>query len=452
MKLRKSAQNYFTSAFALSLLLSLTSTRLIPAASASEQQLADDTLLVLLALHANRSNVRASLLSEANANTISDMHVDSDDYSILQVQGPSGLRETTRTAIKAMMGHHPEILSVSRNYIQPALLGSSQSSPSSDTGSTPNDPDFPQQWPLAAMRWTAARQYATRQRHSAYITIVGGGSTPVTTNNELGHYITQYNATSSSGTPVKEPVSGTGAEGDIDSSVTGALTDNGVDIAGAGCLDSRVPCRLIMLDVTGKNGSADNAHIFHAITWAINNQKARGGRGPINLSYGGATFADSTEMQTLGQSALNQGDILIVAAGDKNGEIITLAHPYQPGSVVSVQATANDATNSLVLTEVVGDPAAAPGDTQPALINGQYNDSHLGSSFSAPLWSASIALLISVNPDLTGAKAHAILLSTGTAGSGGAADPSHHVDPTPNWTFVVPALDKAIEQALHTTH
>jgi hypothetical protein len=444
MKFSTNDRSYFAASLSVSLLLSVASISFIPAACAAEPVLADDTLLVLLAQHTNRSNARASLLNQARANTVSDIHVDSDDYSILQVQGPAGEREATFGSIQSMQQHHPEILSVSRNYLNQALLGSH------GAGTTPNDPDFSKQWPLAAMRWSAGRAlYGNRQRHDAFITIVGGGTTPVSTSNELGAYITQYNALSSTATPVQEPVSGTGAEGDIDSSVTGALTDNGVDIAGAACFVHSKPCHITMLQVTTSNG-ADNARIFNALAWAINNQHARGGPGPINLSYGGAKLGDNTEMQTLGQSLLNQGDILVLAAGDTNGEVTTLAHPYQPGSVVAVQATANDATNSLCLSEVVNDPAAAPGAIQPALISGQFNDSHFGSSFSAPLWCASIAMLISMHPGMTGAQAHAILLSTGTAGSGGAEDPNppHNVDPTPTWNYVIPAFDRAIEKAI----
>jgi len=397
---------------------------------------------VLLKPHCDRSKARTSLLSEANANTIHDMHVQSEDYSILQVQGPTNQRETTYSNIQAMMKKHPEILSVSRNYLHKALIGSHDGAP--------DDPEFMEQWPLAAMRWTAARvQYGNRQVRPACITIVGAGTRPVATNNELGAYIKQYNALAGTSNIFRMPVSGNSDEGDIDSSITGALTGNGVDIAGSGCFVTSNPCRITMVQMTN-SGSASTHNIENAIMWAIDHQKERGGPGPVNVSYGGAKLADNDQIQALGQSLLNQGDILVISAGDTNGEVYTPKHPYNPGSVVMVQASANDSTNSLLLTEVVGDPVAAPGAPQPAIINSQYNPHHFGSSFSAPLWCSAIAMLISMHPGMTAAQAHAILLNTGTPGSGGAKDPNppHHTDPTPNWNFVVPAFDRAIQQAL----
>src|ERR1700722_11483828 len=106
MNFSKRKRSYFAYSLAASLLLSITSATVIPAACADESALADDTLLVLLAPHANRSNAQAHLLNEASANTLNDMHVESDDYSILQVQGPSGQREATYGSILAMQQHH----------------------------------------------------------------------------------------------------------------------------------------------------------------------------------------------------------------------------------------------------------------------------------------------------------------------------------------------------------
>jgi hypothetical protein len=130
----------------------------VPASALGGARLADDSLLVQLRQHGNRSLAQSSLLNEAQANTLNDIHSQVRDYSILVVKGPTGEREATLAKIQAMMKTYPEILSVSRNYVRYPLLGSHGG------GAAPNDPDFAQQWPLAEMRWTAARAlYGTRQ-------------------------------------------------------------------------------------------------------------------------------------------------------------------------------------------------------------------------------------------------------------------------------------------------
>jgi hypothetical protein len=287
---------------------------------------------------------------------------------------------------------------------------------------------------------------------SAAITLLSSGVHPVTTKSELGAAITQYNATGSR--IVAESVQGSplpgGAEGDIDASITGALTDNGVLIAGAGCFQSTTPCKITMVRITSSD-SVSTATIDNAIVWAINNQKSRGGPGPVNLSYGSGfpsapLWSDAT-IQTLAQTLLNQGDILVVAAGDTQGTYGIGTPAYPPGNVVVVQGT--DANNNFYssdpysgsgLTLVLNDPVGAPGSVQPAIINRVYADDYFGSSFSAPLWCSAIAMLISVNPSLTSAQAHQILINTGTPITGGF--------PTSKWSAVVPAFDQAIQSAL----
>jgi len=83
---------------------------------------ANDMLLVRLAPHTDRNKAKADLLKEAQATVIRDMHVDRDDYSIFIVQPPKGQREATLKKIEAMMKHHPEIQSVTRNGVATSPL------------------------------------------------------------------------------------------------------------------------------------------------------------------------------------------------------------------------------------------------------------------------------------------------------------------------------------------
>jgi hypothetical protein len=382
------------------------------------------------------------------------MHSETQDFSILQVKG-SGGAAATLSAVKSMMATHPEIKGATNNHLRHRLLNPS---------GVPNDPDFSTQWPLAAMRWINARNlYGNRQVRPATITICSSGTHPVNTNLELGPYIKQYNALSPNVFP--EPVQGTpgcgGAEGDIDASITGALTSNGVDISGSGCFVPSQPTRITMLQMTNDPaGSVSDAAIENAVIFALDNQKKRGGRGPVNISYGGGSPGDPSDpplwgeaiMQELGQDLLDQGDILVLAAGDTTGQVFQpppVGSDPPTGSIVVVQATANDSTNAILLTQVDNDPVAAPGDVQPAIIGGIEQEDYFGSSFSAPLWSSAIAMLISLNPNLTSAQAHQILLNTGTQGSGSAGNPNGGPPGPPHvGNFYIPAFDRAIQSAL----
>jgi hypothetical protein len=216
-----------------------------------------------------------------------------------------------------------------------------------------------------------------------------------------------------------------------------------------------------MLQMTNDpGGSVSDVAIENAVIFALDNQKKRGGRGPVNISYGSGVPGDPLDpplwgeaiMQELGQDLLDQGDILVLAAGDTTGQVFQpppVGSDPPTGSIVVVQATANDSTNAILLTQVDNDPVAAPGDVQPAIIDGIEQEDFFGSSFSAPLWSSAIAMLISMNPNLTSAAAHQILLNTGTQGSGSAGNPNGgppgplHVGP-----FYIPAFDRAIQSAL----
>jgi len=417
-----------------------------PAAQATTAQaqpaLADDTLLVLLSPHSDTNKVKGYLRNESNSATIKDMHVNSDDYSILQVQPLAG-REATLSKITGMMKSHSEIVSVSRNYKAHMVLNR-----------VPNDPDFSQQWPLANQRWPRARvAFINSQQHRPHITILADGCDPVATNNELGAFITQYNALDPTINPFIEPVQGSaangGGEGDVDTSITGCLTDNSTLMAGSGSFTSTLPCDEVMLRMT-TGDSVAFANIYNALAWAVNNQSARGGMGPVNLSYGDAfpappLWSDPT-IQSLATSLKNQGDLLVIAAGDTPGTEVG----YPPGNAVVVQAS--DINNSLFtdLTLVQNDPIAAPGSVQPAVIGGMYNTDFEGTSFSAPHVCSLIAMILAVNPSLTSLQAYRIILATGTPvhGAEGTGSPLTH-EPYP---VVIPAWDLAIYEAIHFSH
>ena len=255
----------------------------------------------------------------------------------------------------------------------------------------------------------------------------------------------------------------TPGEGSIDCEVSGCLTDNKILMSGAATFGP-YPVDISMLRIaTASNpNSASETAIDNALMWALNNQTARGGPGPVNLSYGvqigppgneGTPLWQSPDIVSYAQSFYNQNDMLVVAAGDSPGTWTGASASIPTGCVV---AQGTDQNNNLVntlpsstygsgagLTTVQGDPIAAPGTLQPCIgPNSTFIPASIyGTSFAAPFVSSAIAMLISVNPLLSCQQAFNILVSTGTA----AGPPSPVI--SPSYAVVVPNFAAAISKA-----
>lgn len=394
--------------------------------------LADDTLLLMLAPHTDIQKVKSDLFNEAGVTTIADMHVNVDDYSILQLKPATGAREVSFAKILSMQNTHKEYQWLQRNHYHQTAK---------DTTEGPNDPDFTQQWNLSNMNWTAARaHYMSKQHHYATVTVISSGVCPYNndpTSKELGAYITQWDATNPPGA-VQEPLAGYHNEGNLDASLVGALTNNDTAIAGAASFQPSLPCKVTMIRMTdlATGKIVSDAVVDNAITWAINNQKIRGGPGPINYSYGikGKAVWNHPTFKAFANSMVKQNDIFVIAAGDVHGLVLPASDAPQSNMAV-VQATGKK--NEFYYTEVTNDKCAAPGTNQPCILNGKVSADG-GSSASAPLWSATIAMLRAMNPSLSSLQAHQIILQTGTKVSGA------------QWKAVIPNWDEAIEAALRT--
>jgi hypothetical protein len=322
------------------------------------------------------------------------------------------------------------------------------------------------------MNWPQAQASdQSLQQGPAHITILATGVNPNTTFSELGANITQYNASSPPNVTAESLhdvddgslVPNSPGEGSIDCEISGCLTDNKTLMAGAASFGPYpVVINMLRIASTSNPGSASEAAIDNALMWALNNQTARGGPGPINLSYGvqigspgnqGTPLWGSSDIVSFAASFASQGDILVVAAGDSPGTW-TGANAVIPNGCVVAQGS--DQNNNLVntlpagtygsgagLTTVQGDPIAAPGTLQPCFGPNStfFAGSIYGTSFSAPFVSSAIAMLRSVNPSLTCQQAFNIIVSTGTT----AGSPSPAI--TPSYTVVVPNFAAAITNA-----
>jgi hypothetical protein len=326
------------------------------------------------------------------------------------------------------------------------------------------------------MNWGNAQQNVVNQPSlqtgPAQITILATGVNPISTDNELGANITQYNATASLSSTDTLPteslkdVDDSGknpGEGSIDCEVSGCLTDNKTLMCGAASFGPYpVDINMLRIASTQDPDGASETAIDTALMWSLNNQTKTGVITPVNLSYGvqigppndqGTPLWLSPDIVQYGQSLYNINSILVVAAGDSPGTW-TGANASIPTGIVVAQGSDpnNDLVNTLPsygsgygLTTVYNDPIAAPATVQPCIGPGPtfIPASWFGTSFAAPAVSALIAVLRTVNPNLSCQAAFNMIVSTGAAA--GPSTPA--ISPPYTVTVKVPNFTAAIAAA-----
>ena len=180
--------------------------------------------------------------------------------------------------------------------------------------------------------------------------------------------------------------------------VIGAVTDNGVGIAG---LAQRA--RLLPVKVIDQYGNAWYSDIAAGIVYAA----GRGAR-VINISAGGAPASQT--LQAAVDYAAGLGVLVVASSGNDGGQVL---YPAACASVVAGAAT--DAADQVTTYSSLG-PAlrlAAPGDKiYSAWYRGDYFVKS-GTSMAAPHVSGVAALLLSARPSLTGKQLADILVLTG---------------------------------------
>ena len=210
--------------------------------------------------------------------------------------------------------------------------------------------------------------------------------------------------------------------GTIISGMVAAATDNATGVAGLNWDGRVLPVR-----VAGKCG-ATVADIVDGMRWAaglavvgapINNNPAR----IINLSIGGSAPCNEAYQDAIDELAVTRAAVLVAAAGNENG---ALTRPANCTGVVGVGALNRDGFKAsysnfgpqVVVSTVGGDPPGVGawgqwlGDdglltllnlgAQEVGLEGYGNVA--GTSFSAPIVSGAISLMLSVNPNLTVAQ------------------------------------------------
>ncbi len=237
------------------------------------------------------------------------------------------------------------------------------------------------------------------------------------------------------------------------SGLIGALSNNGVGMAGVGWGLKIVPIRVL-----GKCGGYDS-DIIAGMKWAAgiavpglpaNANKAK----VLNLSLGGGGSCAATDATgALYLQAINQvnaaGATIVVAAGNSEGQkvglpgncpgVITVAALRHVGTKVGFSSLGTEVTIAApggnCINVGTGQACLYPmvsttnsGTTTPVAADAAYTGSaaSVGTSFSAPIVSGIVGLMASVRPGLTSVEATQILKSTArpfpTSGGGSLAD------------------------------
>jgi serine protease len=212
--------------------------------------------------------------------------------------------------------------------------------------------------------------------------------------------------------------------------VIGALTNNGTGMASVGRTVRVLPVRVL-----GKCGGYDS-DIMAGMLWAAGISVAGTPANPnpakvINLSLGGTGACTQAYRDTLAQlNAL--GVVVVASAGNAGGAVtvpancpgvIAVAGLRHAGTKVGYSDLGPDIGISAPAGNCVntgsGQPCLYPilttsnaGTTTPVANSAIYTNSYytsLGTSFSAPLVSGTVGLMLSVDPTLTPAAIRAIL-------------------------------------------
>lgn len=231
-----------------------------------------------------------------------------------------------------------------------------------------------------------------------------------------------------------EGIYGSSWHGTQTAGLIGAATDNGIGMAGVGRDVMLLPVRVL-----GTGGGYDS-DIQAAMLWAgglstspaPNPYPAK----VLNLSLGSTGACSASYRDVVGQ--LNNAGVVVVAAAGNDGVavgtpancagVIAVAGVRHAGTKVgysdlgpeiAIAAPAGNCVNlsgaclyPLLTTSNSGTTTPVADAAGGSIYTGDGADASLGTSFSAPLVSGTVGLMLSVNPALTPAQVRAVLTST----------------------------------------
>lgn len=281
---------------------------------------------------------------------------------------------------------------------------------------TPNDPDYPSQYALPAMDWNDARctlrLLGIGQRAYPRFTCIDTGVNDISAGDEMIN-VQQYNFVGGlNGVP--ENNFDSGVHGTAVTGIAGARTNNGTFISGVA--SHNLPVKIVSCRTSNDGDAIATVDVLRAMVWCVDHQAERGGRGVINVSlnsFGLPKYNGSPVVQEIAKNARKQGDLMINASGneaivdpspekfmrrvlalDENNQVASFSNtgPFK-GSAPGVLVTTFDSPNSIAFGT--------------------------GTSYACPNWSGAVALMMSLSPNLTAARADNIVYQTANTTSQG---------------------------------
>jgi len=263
---------------------------------------------------------------------------------------------------------------------------------------TPNDPEYAKQWWLPALG--DRTMWAVGSGDGVTVAVIDSGvdmSHPDLTANLLAGY--------DWGDLDADPQDAIG-HGTRVAGIIAAQQNNGIGVSGLAPKAKILPVKVS----SGTNGTFSSDTLAQAIRYAVDM-----GVQIINLSL---TVDQSTQVVADAiQYALDHGVAMVAAAGNTGGAV---AFPANMAGVIAVAAT--DETGKLASYSCFGPEiaVAAPGSSvTTTLLGGSYGYGASGTSFSAPVVSAALADLRSLNPALPVSGYAGYLKANTTAIAGG---------------------------------
>lgn len=177
--------------------------------------------------------------------------------------------------------------------------------------------------------------------------------------------------------------------------IVAATTNNGVGVAGLSFNSKIMPIR-----ISDTSGYAYYSTMAQAITWAADH-----GAKVANLSFGGA---GSSTVHTAAQYLRGKGGVVVMSAGNTSGLLTETPSDY----VTVVSAT--DSTDAKTSWSSYGNyvDIAAPGINIPTTSRGGTYSLAWGTSMAAPIISATYAMMLTANGQLSPTTLDKTLFST----------------------------------------
>jgi thermitase len=283
----------------------------------------------------------------------------------------------------------------------------------------PNDPYYMYGWHLSKIGAPAAWLTSTGSS-SVIIAILDTGCDP-THPDLLSKYVPGWNIYGNNSDSSDVYGHGTTVAGSA-----AASSDNGAGVASIAW-----QCKLMPIRVSDVNGNATDSAIASGLSWAANH-----GARVANVSY---QVTASATVKTAAQSFQSKGGVVTVSAGNYATQDTNADNPYE----LTVSAT--DSTDALATFSNYGSDVdiAAPGQGIWTTVRGGGYSSASGTSYSAPIVAAAAAMVLSVNPSLSGAQVQNVLKSS--------ADDLGAAGWDPRYGYGRLNLDRALSLALGTS-